>query len=197
MSTDSKLNNTNSDNPPIKSWSHIQETITLLYLSVCQIESSINESNHSVDKLTSSFTDLATHSKEINKQVQNISKASELDSFKVKVKLETDEMQVKINQAITAFQFYDRISQRLDHVARSLEETSNLLSLPSELNNQDSWHKIQNDVRESYSMDAERIMFEHIMRGSSVKEALEIYHHHFNSNDTKVNDDTEDEIELF
>jgi hypothetical protein len=31
---------------------------------------------------------------------------------------------------------------------------------------------------------------EHIMRGSSVKEALEIYHH-FKPNDTNINDDTE------
>lgn len=197
MHSESDLNTTSSDDPPTQSWSHIQETVTLLYLSVCQIESSINESNHSVDKLTSSFTDLAAHSKEINDQVQSITKASELDNFKTKVKIETDEMQAKINQAITAFQFYDRISQRLDHVARSLEETSNLLSMPNKINNQQSWQEIQNGVRESYSMEAERIMFEHIMRGSSVKEALEIYHHHFDSNDTNIDDDTEDEIELF
>jgi hypothetical protein len=147
--------------------------------------------------LTSSFTDLASHSREIDNHVQELTSLSELEEFKRKVSGETQEMQNKINQAITAFQFYDRISQRLDHVSSSLEKTSNLLSKPEEINNKPSWQAIQNDVRNSYSMEAERIMFEHIMRGATVKEALEIYQHHFDQADTNTNDETDDEIELF
>lgn len=45
-------------------------------------------------------------------------------------------------------------------------------------------------------MEAERIMFEFIMRGGSVKEALEIYHHHFIEKQHH-DDSTNDEIELF
>ena len=117
--------------------------------------------------------------------------------FKQKISQTTLEIQQKVNQAITAFQFYDRISQRLDHVASSLEQTSELMQNPDNLNSPNAWQGVQNNVKSSYSMEAERIMFEHIMRGATVKEALEIYKHHFDSQDTLVTDDTDDEIELF
>jgi len=178
-------------------WSHVQETITMLYLAVCQIENSISESNHSVDKLTSSFTELAEHSREVDNLVLELDSADQLQEFKQKISQTTLEIQQKVNQAITAFQFYDRISQRLDHVASSLEQTSELMQNPDNLNSPNAWQDVQNNVKSSYSMEAERIMFEHIMRGATVKEALEIYKHHFDSQDTLVTDDTDDEIELF
>ena len=39
-------------------------------------------------------------------------------------------------------------------------------------------------------------MFEHILRGDSVREALEIYRHHFNQDQNGTTED-DDEIELF
>lgn len=105
-------------------------------------------------------------------------------------------MQEKINQAITAFQFYDRISQRLDHVSNSLENMCDLMTCPTELNDPDAWQAIQDRVKNSYTMESERLMFEHILRGASVKEALEIYQHHFEEEKQAKNDD-EDEVELF
>ena len=44
-------------------------------------------------------------------------------------------------------------------------------------------------------MEEERLMFEHIMNGASVSEALEIYRHHFEQAAKK--DDDSDEVELF
>lgn len=184
-------------NDSIDDWSHVQETITMLCLAVCQIENSISESNHSVDDLTASFTELAQHSREVDNLVMELETADQLQEFKQKIAQTTQEIQQKVNQAITAFQFYDRISQRLDHVSSSLEQTSDLMQTPDNLNCPNAWREIQDKVRSSYTMEAERIMFEHIMRGASVKEALEIYKHHFDSQDTKVTDDTDDEIELF
>ncbi len=174
---------------------HIQETISMLYLAVCQIEASIKESNTSVNSLTSSFTDLAKHSREVDQHVQEMCDLSDIDNIKQQVSETSQEMQSKINQAITAFQFYDRVSQRLDHVARNLERVSGVIGNPADINNPSIWENIQNEVKNSYSMESERIMFEHIMRGASVKEALEIYHHHFNQED--VGEDDGDEVELF
>ncbi|MGH1373752.1 MAG: hypothetical protein ACRBBW_17050 [Cellvibrionaceae bacterium] len=174
---------------------HIKETISMLYLAVCQIEASIKESNTSVDSLTSSFTDLAKHSREVDQHVQEMSDLSDVDNIKRQVSETSQEMQSKINQAITAFQFYDRVSQRLDHVARNLERVSDVIGNPTDINNPSIWEHIQNEVKNSYSMESERIMFEHIMRGASVKEALEIYHHHFSQED--AGEDDGDEVELF
>lgn len=192
--TSSNANNdapltSNSDLP------HVKETISMLYLAVCQIEASIKDSSNSVDSLTASFTDLAKHSKEVDEHVQAMNDLSDLNDIKRQVSDTSTEMQAKINQAITAFQFYDRVSQRLDHVARNLERVSDVIGNPNNVNNPNIWANIQNEVKNSYSMESERIMFEHIMRGASVKEALEIYQHHFNQEE--VGEDDGDEIELF
>jgi len=174
---------------------HIKETVSMLFLAVCQIEASIKESNTSVDSLTASFTDLAKHSREVDQHVQEMTDLSDIDNIKRQVSETSIEMQTKINQAITAFQFYDRVSQRLDHVARNLERVSDVIGNPADINNPGIWEHIQNEVKNSYSMESERIMFEHIMRGASVKEALEIYHHHFKQEESS--DNCDDEIELF
>lgn len=192
------MTSTNQDNSVLTTKGdllHIKETISMLYLAVCQIEASIKESNTSVDSLTSSFTDLAKHSREVDQHVQEMSDLSDIDNIKRQVSETSQEMQSKINQAITAFQFYDRVSQRLDHVARNLERVSDVIGNPIDINNPGIWEHIQNEVKNSYSMESERIMFEHIMRGASVKEALEIYQHHFSQEDT--GEDDGDEVELF
>lgn len=182
--------------PSADSWCHIQETITMLYLAVCQIETSMADSSKSVNTLTHSFTELAKHSQLVDDQVQALSSSDELGGFKDEVSYTAREMGEKIKQAITAFQFYDRITQRLDHVARSLESVSNVINDSGQLNNPQAWKDIQTQVKSSYTMEAERIMFEHIMRGASVKEALDIYRHHFEQ-EAINGDESSDEVELF
>jgi hypothetical protein len=46
-------------------------------------------------------------------------------------------------------------------------------------------------------MEEERLMFEHIMQGASVEQALEIYKHRFSEKERMQDDGTNDEIELF
>lgn len=80
------MNNTTSSQPiqtneQPANWNHIQSTITMLYLSVCQIESSMKDSGNSVDQLTQSFTELALHSREVDDHVQNLSEVSEIQAF--------------------------------------------------------------------------------------------------------------------
>ena len=66
----------------IESWSHVRETINMLYLAVCQIETTMADSNTSVDTLTNSFTLLANHTSEVSEQIQNLTQPSELEAFK-------------------------------------------------------------------------------------------------------------------
>lgn len=178
-------------------WTHITETITMLYLSVCQIETSMSDSSRSVQELVDSFTILADHSKTVDAHVQALSSLEDLDKVQQEVKDTTFEMQQKINRAVTAFQFYDRISQRLDHIARGLEQVTRVLNNNSQRNDKSAWIAVQDRVKSSYSMEAERLMFEHILRGASVEEALEIYHHNFDNLKNDEIDEDGDEIELF
>jgi len=181
----------------ITDWSHIKETINMLCLAVCQIEATMSDSNSAVDTLTHSFTHLATHTAGVSEQIQRLEKPEELEAFKQDLSCTTIEMQSNISASIQAFQFYDRVCQRLDHVARSLEKVSELMERRDHVFQPEQWKKLQQGIKSSYTMEAERIMFEYIMRGGTINEALDIYRHHFDREVNTSTDADNDEIELF
>ncbi|CCK75854.1 conserved hypothetical protein [Oleispira antarctica RB-8] len=182
---------------PTLNFSQVGETITLLALTVAQIETSMKEGNQSVNQLTDSFNELVNHSQEIIEETQkldiNIPQEAEI---RHNVLQAAEGLSGKIQQAVIAFQFYDRLSQRLDHASHSLEKIGHLIADSNERYQEEAWSKVREDIKNSYTMESERIMFEHIMRGHTVAEALEIYHHQFQ----KTQDDsfdTDDDVELF
>ena len=177
---------------PDLDWSQVKETINMLTLAVSQVECTMTDGEKSITELTQSFTYIASQLKEVIDAHSNKNKDSNLES----IKLSTEEIHQQIMGAIVAFQFYDRLSQRLDHVKRDLSWLSNLVSDPQQLYNPLAWSKLQEDIMSNYTMEEERIMFQHIMKGASVEEALEIYQHHFITK-KEEGDITNDEIELF
>jgi hypothetical protein len=178
-------------------FSQVGETIAMLALTVAQIETCMKEGDQSVNQLTDSFTDLANHSQEIISEAQNLDINIPHEANIRKNMLQAAEgLSGKIQQAVIAFQFYDRLSQRLDHASHSLEKIGHLIADPDERYQESAWRNVQEDIKSSYTMEAERIMFEHIMRGHSVAEALEIYSHQFQDQQND-NFDTDDDIELF
>lgn len=182
---------------PALNFSQVGETIAMLALTVAQIETSMKEGDQSVNLLTDSFTDLASHSQEIIAEAQKLDENIPHEAEIRKNMLQAaDGLSEKIQQAVIAFQFYDRLSQRLDHTSHNLEKIGHLIADASERYKENSWRNVQEDIKNSYSMEAERIMFEHIMRGHSVAEALEIYHHQFKK-DKEESFNTDDDIELF
>lgn len=172
-------------------WSQVSETLAMLALAIAQIDTSLQEGSQSIDKLTSSFTAMANNT---DRLLQMASESG--DSIPLEVGKIANDLKSEVQQAIIAFQFYDRLTQRLDHVGDSLEHMGHLIADPGQRYLPAPWSKLQAKIKGNYTMEAERIMFEHIMAGHSVAEALEIYHHHF---DKPVEDNfgTDDDIELF
>lgn len=176
---------------PDLDWSQVRETITMLTLAVAQIECSMSEGDRSVAEVTHSFTLIAS---QLNQMVQENS--ADAANTEKSDRMSAADIHRQVVNAIVNFQFYDRLSQRLNHVKRDLNWLSELVSTPEHLYNPGAWKKLQDDIASNYSMEEERIMFQHIMQGASVDEALEVYRHHFSTtgdNDTNCND----EVELF
>ncbi|WP_054114231.1 hypothetical protein [Marinagarivorans algicola] len=177
-------------------WSHVRETINMLYLAICQIEATLSDSNASVETLTHSFTALAEHNHAMNANIQAVNEPQDLEAFKKTIADTTDKMNVNIKKSVQAFQFYDRVCQRLDHVSSSLKTVSGIMSNNDSLHIPAEWRRIQNTIKNSYTMEAEHAMFEHIMQGGSIEEALDIYQQHFNQYTSHPRNDA-DNIELF
>lgn len=180
----------------VDDWSHVRETINMLLLAVCQIETTMADSNTSVDTLTQSFTSLAEHNSDVNLKIQAVKAPEDLAQFKSELQSTTAQMHSHISTSVQAFQFYDRVCQRLDHVARSLEKVSEVMNDNHTLHEPKAWRDIQVAIRDSYTMEAERVMFEHIMQGGSINEALNVYQQHFDHQTSHPKDDPDD-VELF
>ncbi|MGB1061227.1 MAG: hypothetical protein ACPGZU_13905, partial [Ketobacter sp.] len=87
----------------------------------------------------------------------------------------------------------------LHHVNESLTHLGDLISDTTRLYNPSEWSRIQQEIRSNYTMECERLMFDHIMQGATIREALELYRHQFEQTEslTGPDDDSEDDIELF
>ena len=171
---------------PDLDWSQVQETIRMMNLAVAQMEVSMKEGDESVDTLTDTFSTMVARVQVIEKVVKQKEQDDDLDSVIEQCDAVTSEMQ----RAIVAFQFYDKLTQRLSHVSHTLEALSNLVGDQSKLYNPIEWSLLQEKIKSKYTMPAEHRMFELVMEGMSVEDILKL------PPESAV-EDAEDDIELF
>ncbi|MCG8670331.1 MAG: hypothetical protein MI867_13010 [Pseudomonadales bacterium] len=181
---------------PDLNWSQVRETVSMLCLAMAQVETSLNDSSKSVDVLTESFTDIANDAQSLVKTLQEAESSDALDQSKMDMMSKASSILSKMNHAVVAFQFYDRLSQKLAHVNESLTHLGDVIADQNRVYNPEEWSKIQQEIRTNYTMECERLMFDLIMKGATIKEALELYRHEFDLLDV-ASDDSEDDIELF
>jgi len=179
---------------PDLDWSQLKETVLMLNLSVAQLEQSMSEGNASVTTLSSSFTALATNLSDIKASVSNIND-EDVNGDKMKIIIEGSATTAldKVHTSIIAFQFYDKLSQRLDHVSQSLHSLSQLIGDPALLYSPIEWKKLQESIRSKYTMEEERKMFDNVLSGMSIEQALL----EFKQDQRSKADEDEDCIELF
>jgi len=169
---------------PDLDWSQVRETVKLLTVSVSQVEANMNAGDDSVTTLTESFTGIVDHMAAIN-GLLNTLEASETKNETLQ---HCQQASDKIQTSIIAFQFYDRLQQSLSHVAHSLKGLSDLVDSPERLYNPIEWKKFQDEIRGRYTMESEKILFDAILQGKSIEEALQL---------VNQSDEEDDEIELF
>ncbi len=175
---------------PDLDWSQIRETVRMLFLAVAQIEIAMRESDDSVERLTNAFTTMMGYENVIALAVDDLPETEDTrvirDTIKHNAELVTREMQ----GAIVAFQFYDKLTQRLTHVGSSIEALSELVSDTSKIYSPYAWKDLQAHIKSKYSMREEHEMFEAVMRGSDVREAVRAYNE-------AHKDDLGEDIEFF
>jgi len=170
---------------PDLDWSQVRETVSMLNLAVAQLEKTMSEGHESVDTLTETFASLIGGIQAIGMAAENLAETPEKQTIQANV----EPAKEKINSAIVAFQFYDKLSQRLAHVSNSLAELGKLVETPTRLYNPYEWHGLQAMIKSKYTIEQDRIMFDAILNGATVAEALAL-------SQQKCGDEQSD-IELF
>jgi hypothetical protein len=181
---------------PDLDWSQLKETVLMLNLAVAQIDGSLHEGNSSIETLSASFTGLATNLSDIQSsilQIKDKDEGNDVDKLSLIIEGSTSTALDKVHSAIIAFQFYDKLTQRLDHVSESLGALTTLISDPAALYSPVEWRALQESIRGRYSMKEERNMFDKVIAGVPIEEALA----DFNQALLDKVDCEEDEIELF
>lgn len=160
---------------PDLDWSQVRETVLMLELAAGQVEAAMTDSNSSVEVLTDTFTSLADTLQLIDAAVDTLPDTIGNGLVKAEIQSNTQFVAQKVKQAIVAFQFYDKLVQRLDHVCHSLAGLSHLVSDRQRLYSPDEWKALQDEILAKYTMIEERAMFEAVLNGATVKEALDTY----------------------
>jgi hypothetical protein len=158
---------------PDLDWSQVRETIKLLAVSVAQVESSMKIGDESVNVLTGSFSEMVADMNAIHGILNGLTPSEQRDSALAHC-ISTQE---RINASIVAFQFYDRLQQCLTHVSNGLKGLSAIIDNPSRLYNPNEWYNFQNEIRGHYTMESEKAMFDAILHGKSIQEAMAIAAH--------------------
>jgi uncharacterized coiled-coil protein SlyX len=176
---------------PDLDWSQVRETVRMLSLAVAQIEMAMNQSDDSIGALTTTFTAMVEQTQQISAAAEKISLEGNEEPVS-QIQQQCAEIANSVNHSIVAFQFYDKLSQRLDHVNQSLNDLAELVSDQTRLYNPNEWIGLQGGIRGRYSMVEEQQMFDALLSGASIEEALELCRE-------KVNEvaSSADEIEFF
>jgi len=154
------------------SWCQMQETVLMIELAAGQIEAAMTDSNSSVEVLTDVFTTMAGYMRTINDTIAALPDTGEMNDTKVSLLSTTENVSGMVHKAIIAFQFYDKLVQRLGHVNHSLASLSNLISDNSRISSPGEWTSLQENIRSKYTMQEEAEMFDAVLKGMPVQDAI-------------------------
>ena len=157
---------------PDLDWSQVRETILMLNLSMAQIELAMNDSTSSVSELTDSFTSISSALSAIQEITQHLPNTPKVKPAKAEIDSLLGEASGKMNKAIIAFQFYDRLSQRLSQACHNLDDLGVLVNDPARLYNPYSWVALQQKIRSKYVTEDDKHMFDKLMETRDVQKAL-------------------------
>lgn len=181
----------------------LRKAILALNLSVAQIDLSMTEGSYSVDALIDSFNFMREGLESIRNHVVN-DDVSDLMILKSHVLSESNLLSDKVSSSIIAFQFYDRLSQRLHHVSDSLSSLSDIIGSENQIIDETVWQSFIEKMAKYAAMREEHELFELIFtQGLSSNSAIEKMKIKMRErlieaqNTPNIGDDDDDDIELF
>jgi len=190
MQSESNAGPSQAHNPDLD-WSQVRETVRMMELAAAQVNMAMREGDDSVGALSHSFTSMIGSVNAIVMALDEMDRQEDGVVDQQMIRNNCAQVKEQMYAAIVAFQFYDRLSQQLAHVVHSLDSMSELIGDQQRLFNPFEWKGLQEKIRARYSMQEEQEMFDVLLSGVSVEEALSI------CAEKKAARVSEDDIELF
>jgi hypothetical protein len=125
--------------------------------------------------LTDSFTTMAGYMSMIASTLESLPDEGATGETKKSAMEAANFVNGMVHQSIIAFQFYDKLSQRLAHVSHSLAALNDLVGDRRRIFSPQEWVALQEKIRSKYTTAEELAMFDAVMNGMPVQQALEQY----------------------
>ena len=164
-------------------WSQIRETVLIINVAVARIQHAMIDGDDSVTTLSQSFIDMVKSAQQITLDAEEL----EASPAQKKIEKECLDISQQIQSSVIAFQFYDKLSQRMALVSKALHSLTEVLKDHSKTHEKEEWKNLQDTIRSKYTLDSDQEMFDAVINGVPIEEALK----------TAVEKTTENEIEFF
>lgn len=148
---------------------HSSEAALILTLTMARIEHALGEGSLSIDNLTQNFSHLVSKIQSIETSASTI---SEQDAQQT-ITHDCQSANAIIADIIVAFQFFDRMNQRLTHVVNGLQEFSNLVTDQEQQTKTAAWQALLSRLQAVHTLDSDKGFGDAIVAGKRVDEAMQ------------------------
>jgi len=153
---------------PADRWSPERQLAQMLDLCEAQMESALAESDGAVDQLIKTFEGLAETMRGARSVAAKLPHESRPDADFAN---QLESMAEQMASAVVAFQFYDKLTQRLGHVRYSLSTLALFVCDRLQSSEPNQWRKLFTSLKRLYRTEEERRLFQLMLDGVSADDA--------------------------
>lgn len=184
---ESKKTSKSTSAEPDLDWSQVRETILMLNLATARIEFCMRDGDDSVETLTDSFTTIAGNVAKLRGAMDSVFDTYDVDEkMKKDIQSTGEEVSRKMQSIIIAFQFYDKLVQRLSHISKSMAALGNLVGDPGRLYSPHEWRGLQEKIRSTYTMSDEKKLLDALINGATVEEVVRMMEEESNAQGSEI-----------
>jgi hypothetical protein len=172
-------------------WTPEEQIARMLALCEAQMESALSESDVAVEALIKSFSGLIEAGQALGSLGDKISPAAHPGAADLARQL--DALRKQTAAAVVAFQFYDKLTQRLGHVRYSLSALAMFVCDRAKSGVREQWQRLFTTLRRLYRTEEERELFKLMVDGATAELARE----HIQQSTLTLRAASTGEIEIF
>lgn len=137
----------------------------VLGLCEAQMESALQESDRAVAALIDAFTHLVDATRTVSSMASQLPPPLQ-EALGGDFEEQFASISKQMSAAVVAFQFYDKLTQRLGHVRYSLSTLALFVCDRTKMNQPQQWERLLGTLRRLYRTEEERQIFKMIMDGT-------------------------------
>ena len=151
-----------------------EELGQFLNLASGEIKVSMREANGVVQTLTKTFMQMVGDVHEIQLAAEKLAAKGDDAAIKQEIIDKCNAYLDKVQDGTVGFQFYDKMTQRLNHTSGNLKKLMQMTEEPEALSSVEKWQALKQDIEQSYTMEEDRVLFKALMKGDSIQQAVRL-----------------------